>query len=90
MTSHLIDYRYEVNEDLDEFPKNIQVRIKLAIEQSLETEPTRYGERLRRSLLGLWKLRVGDYRVIYDVKGNKVMVWIVGNRKVVYEKIQSR
>lgn len=90
MSSYLVEYRPEVHDDLDEIPKNIQIRIKHAIEQRLETIPDRYGERLRRSLLGLWKLRVGDYRIIYEIKGYKVTVWIVGHRKDVYENISKR
>ena len=89
-SSYLIEYRPEVHNDLDEIPKNIQTRIKRAIEQRLETSPDRYGERLRRSLLGLWKLRVGDYRVVYEIKGHKVTIWIIGNRKEVYGDIHKR
>ena len=54
------------------------------------TEPARYGQRLRRSLSGLWKLRVGDYRVVYEISGPRITVWAVRHRKEVYEEAERR
>ncbi len=54
------------------------------------TEPTRYGERLRRSLLGLWKIRVGDYRVCYEIEGHTVTVWAILHRRDVYAILEQR
>ena len=54
------------------------------------TEPARYGLRLRRSLAGLWKLRVGDYRLVYGIHGSRVTVWAVLHRKVVYDEVGKR
>jgi len=86
----MVEFRPEIYSDLDPIPKNIQARIKKAIESRLETAPQHYGERLRRSLLGLWKLRVGNYRVIYELKGPKVTIWMIANRKEVYKEIGKR
>ncbi|MBI4607863.1 MAG: type II toxin-antitoxin system RelE/ParE family toxin [Candidatus Rokubacteria bacterium] len=66
--------RYEVNyfdevleDDIPGIPANVQDRIERAIEERLKTAPEKYGERLRKSLIGLWKIRVGDYRIIYTI-----------------------
>lgn len=86
-----IVYRPEVvDEDLADIPGNVQARILTAIERRLGTEPFRYGQRLRRSLRGLWKLRVGDYRVCYQIEGNTVTVWAVRHRREVYGVAESR
>jgi len=65
-------------------------RIKKAIEARLTTVPHQYGEPLRKTLKGYWKLRVGDYRVVFKIVGSEV--WILGviYRKDVYEKIKKR
>jgi mRNA-degrading endonuclease RelE of RelBE toxin-antitoxin system len=55
--------------------------IDRAIEARLATEPEKYGTRLRRSLLGLWKLRVGDYRVVFELQAGRVRVWAIVHRK---------
>ena len=41
-------------------------------------------EKLRKDLRGLYKLRVGDYRAIYSIRGNRLMVEAVGNRREIY------
>ena len=84
-------YRPEtVTEDLPRIPRNMQTRIMRAIESRLMTEPARYGERLRRSLTGLWKLRVGDYRVCYEIQGRTVTVWAIRSRRDVYAIMERR
>ena len=84
-------YRPEaVKEDLPRIPRSLQTRILRAIEQRLATEPARYGERLRQSLVGLWKLRVRDYRVSYEIRGRMVTVWAIRNRRDVYTILERR
>ena len=86
-----VRYRPEVaEEDLAELPRNLQKRILDAIDSRLTTEPARYGVRLRRSLWGLWKLRVGDYRVVYEIRESEVFVWAIAHRKTVYGEAERR
>ncbi len=33
-----------------------------------------------------YRLRVGDYRVIFSAKKNGIIIWKVGHRKKIYEK----
>ena len=76
--------------DLARIPKNMQARIRKAIEARLLQNPFASGEPLRKSLKGHRKLRVGDYRVIYRVQGSDEFILIVGHRRDVYEKVFSR
>lgn len=86
-----VGYRPEVEtEDLLAIPCNLQLRIFRAVESRLMVEPARYGVRLRRSLAGLWKLRVGDYRVVYEIRGRLVTVRAICHRKDVYGEVESR
>jgi mRNA interferase RelE/StbE len=36
-----------------------------------------------------WRLRIGDYRVVYTVEGGQLIIWVlaVGNRGDVYRQI---
>lgn len=84
-------YREEVvDEDLPGIPANLRRRIFKAIEARLATEPTRYGTRLRRSLSSLWKLRVGDYRVVFEIERKTVRIWAIAHRKDVYPEADRR
>ncbi len=67
-----------------------RARIKKAIETRLTTAPQQYGEPLRKTLKGYWKLRVGDYRVVFKVVKSEVLILGIIHRKKVYDKIKKR
>jgi mRNA interferase RelE/StbE len=87
---YVVEVRDVVWEDLEEVPQNIRARLIRAMEQRLATAPNRYGVRLRQALTGLWKLRVGDYRIVYGIEGNTVVVWAIRHRKNVYSETERR
>lgn len=60
-------------------------RIKLSIEARLGVSPFDYGKPLRHSAHGLWSLRVGDWRVIYKVDNQQVLILKIGHRREVYK-----
>ena len=68
----------------------MKTRIKTAIEQRLATEPQQYGEPLRKTLRGYWKLRVGDYRVVFKIVGQEVLIFGIIHRRKVYDAIEKR
>lgn len=81
-----------LDDDVSEIPRNLYDRIARAILDRLAVAPTRYGRRLGRSLAGLWRIRVGDYRVAYTVneKARRVTVWAVRHRKNIYRTLGTR
>ena len=79
-----------IKEDLPSIPQNIKSRIKKAIEQRLLTDPIRFGAPLRKGLQGYRKLRVGDYRVIYKIDNDNIIIFKIGHRKEVYSKVSIR
>lgn len=85
-----IFYHLEIENDISGLPKNIKTRIQKAIEKRLLADPGRYGIPLRRSLQGYWKLRVGDYRLIFKLDKNNIIVLKIGHRKEVYQKVHLR
>jgi len=76
--------------DIPKLNETLKKRIKKAIEERLSISPHQYGEPLRKTLKGYWKLRVGDYRVVYKVTGNEVWILAIINRKDVYKKTVKR
>jgi len=69
---------------LKRLDRQTQIRILRQI-KVLETKPVS-GKRLIGRLHGLFSLRVGEYRVIYEVAPNEVIIRTVGHRRSVYEK----
>lgn len=58
---------------------------------SLATDPYR-GYALRKELKGFYKLRVGDYRIVYDIRRRQVTVVVIGigHRRDVYETLARK
>ncbi|MGB9718740.1 MAG: type II toxin-antitoxin system RelE family toxin [Thermoproteota archaeon] len=52
--------------------------------KNLETNPYA-GKPLRGVWKGIFSLRVGDYRILYQIKGNELLLLAVGHRKHVYK-----
>ena len=63
-----------VTEDIPRLSKAAQRQIKQAIESKLSSHPMEFGKPLRYSLKGARRLRVGDYRVIYTVEPDEVIL----------------
>src|SRR3989338_7585860 len=76
--------------DLPKIPKNIKETIRKAIEERLLFDPVIFGQPLRQSLKGHRKLRIGDYRVIYRIDGQEIIILKIGHRKEVYLRVLPR
>ena len=76
--------------DIPKISGSYNKRIQEAIQKKLGNEPDLFGKPLRRSLKGYLKLRIGDYRVIFRIEGEKVKIFAILHRKEVYEIISGR
>jgi mRNA interferase RelE/StbE len=52
-----------------------------------DEDPRRFGHALLGDLKGLWRYRVGDYRIVADIRDQEVLVMVitVGHRREIYE-----
>jgi addiction module RelE/StbE family toxin len=80
-----IIYLEEVRKQVSALSVTIRQLIKTAIEERLMTNPISFGKPLRYSLKGFRRLRVGDYRITYEVKNNIVIIVAIKHRKDVYD-----
>lgn len=79
-----------VRQDIPKLDAVMRWRVKSAIEQKLTIDPETFGVPLRRSLRGYRKLRVGDYRVIFRVRGATVQILATMHRSIVYDRSATR
>ena len=88
---HFTDvYHPDVTEDIDEVPRNMRDRIETAIRVRLCQSPQNYGKPLAGNLGGYWKMRVGDYRIIYKIMRHEIWIFGIINRRDVYKDIVKR
>jgi mRNA interferase RelE/StbE len=76
-------YKSSVSNDLKKINPKDRVRILGQIKTSLGESPMA-GEPLHGEFEGLFKLRVGDYRVIYAISGQEALVLRIRHRGKAY------
>ena len=69
--------------DLKNLDKAIAKRVIKELEEALSSNPD-CGEALTGQFKGLFKLRIGDYRVVYSKKQVGVLVLRIRNRSNAY------
>jgi mRNA interferase RelE/StbE len=76
--------------DLQPLDRAVQRRILAYLEERVASaaSPRDLGEALSSPFAGLWRYRVGDYRVICRLEDERLVVLVVriGHRREVYER----
>jgi mRNA interferase RelE/StbE len=71
--------------DIRKLPLDVQRQIELAMDELFDD--IRAGDKLHGEWVGYWKLRAGDYRVIYRIKSDReVEVQYIRHRHKAYRK----
>jgi len=55
----------------------------LEVLERLQEDPFQ-GQRLTNVAIGQWRIRVGDYRIHYDIEGEQVLLYRVRHRREIY------
>ena len=75
----------EAGEQVDALPQPVRRR-PLDIYGRLAKWPAVSGAKpLRGNLSGNYRIRTGDYRIIFRVEGDEVIIWKIGNRGGIYD-----
>ncbi|MDH4304231.1 MAG: type II toxin-antitoxin system RelE/ParE family toxin [Nitrospira sp.] len=80
-----IEFSRQADRQFRNLPSQIQQRLKSRID-SLSTTPCPHGSEKLSGVDQLYRIRVGDYRIIYAVEDNRLIVLVVkiGHRREVY------
>jgi mRNA interferase RelE/StbE len=85
--SYTIEFTTAAARQIRKLPRNVRTRVLDAVE-TLSVEPRPQGA---RKLVGediAWRLRTGDYRIIYEIVDDTLTVTIVraAHRREVYKR----
>ena len=84
MTNYEVEFAKSAQKELNKLPKQTTLRIAKAIDK-LSADPRKGNV---RPMVGTksWRMRVGDYRVVYDIFEMKLTILIIRirHRKDVY------
>jgi len=84
-----VSYRVLLHPKAARFLEKADASVRDQVKQGLrdlEDFPERRGERLKHSQF--WRIRVGDYRAIYEINEEKktVIILFIGHRRDVYDE----
>lgn len=84
--SYSILFTSSSRKQLSKLPKDIQKRIVTYLETKIILNPLLHDKSLSGNKKGLWRYRVGDYRIICHISNKDLVVLIldVGHRRDVY------
>lgn len=83
-----VEYAKGVLKDLKSLSKDLQKKSLHIVEKILAQDP-QAGKPLTGSYKGLWKFRMGDYRIIYSIEKERLVIFVlrIRHRKDVYRGI---
>lgn len=83
--SYQIEFSRQADRRFRNLPSQIQQRLKSRID-SLAATPRPHGSEKLSGVDQLYRIRVGDYRIIYAVEDDRLLVLVVkvGHRREVY------
>ncbi len=92
---YVIEFTPSADKAFRKLPRNFQKIARGRIDALAEDPRPSFATPLRWGLKGLWKIRIGDYRVAYTVQDKKLIVLVVGvgDRKEIYpilERMKNR
>jgi mRNA interferase RelE/StbE len=82
-----VQFRPSAEKTLDKLDKQARVRILRNI-AALAGDPRPSGVKALSGEHGLWRIRVGDYRVVYEIQDRELVVLVlrVAHRREVYRR----
>ena len=85
MGSFSVDFKRSAEKDLRKLEKKVVERIMVEI-AALEITPYPKGSRKLQGAENLFRLRIGDYRVVYEISNEQktVVIQHVRHRKIAY------
>lgn len=83
--AYRVEYARSVAKDLKGVPVAVRAKALAVVEAVLAQDP-RSGTPLTGPHKGLWKYRVGDYRIVYTIEKDRLCILVlrIRHRKDVY------
>jgi mRNA interferase RelE/StbE len=87
MARYKIVYKKPAVKSIQKLPPQIKKRLKVKIEFFLNQDnPLVFAKVLTKPADAMYRFRIGNYRVLFDIEGDRIVVLLVQHRKDVYKK----
>lgn len=83
--SYRLVYTDRAAKDIQSLHPQVRERVRKTLLR-YESDPLSYAERLTQPTLGTYRFRIGDYRIVFDLEGEEIVVLRVGHRREIYKR----
>jgi mRNA-degrading endonuclease RelE of RelBE toxin-antitoxin system len=80
-----VELTAEAVSQLGKLPSAIVGRVDAVVSRLRDWPSVSGVKRLTGDLKGSFRIRTGDYRVVFRVDGPRIVIWRIANRRDVYE-----
>lgn len=85
MPAHQYQLTPKAFKQLQKLPQTTQQRIIRKLDFYCQKDPINYADKLTNYLLGSFRFRIGNYRVIFDLlENNTLLILLIGHRRDIY------
>lgn len=91
-TGYAIIFTDDAKKDLKKLQKQMVLRIFEKIKGLTSANPDNLNTKKLKSKFSLYRLRIGDYRIVYCIEHKKIIIYVVavGHRKDIYSVLDRR
>lgn len=79
------EFKIKALKQLKKSDKSVQRKIINKLDQVSKEEVLYSNKRLTSFKIGSFRLRIGDYRLVYDIDGKMIAVLLLGHRREIYK-----
>jgi len=83
--SYNLLYTQRALKDIQKIDLNAKKRIGEALLRYKE-EPLKYSRKMINAAHGSYRFRIGDYRVIFDLENDDIVILRLGHRREIYKR----
>lgn len=85
MANYTLVYTKTAVKSIEKLSPQIKKRLGVKLEFFVtQPNPLAFAKALTKPADAQYRFRIGDYRVLFDVKGSKIIILLVQHRKDVY------
>jgi len=85
MSAYQLLYKKPAAKEIQKLPHQIQKRLKLKLEWFIhQADPLQFAEPLTKPADAQYRFRVGNYRVLFDIKDHNIVILHTQHRRDVY------
>ena len=88
MITYSVRFTENAKKQLKKLDKSVSAYLFNWINKNLEgcVNPRQHGKALTANQTGIWRYRVGDYRILADIQDDKLFILVVkaGHRRNIY------